>query len=444
MSNPPTSPPPPPPPASPPPLAPAPMAPSTITDNSPASQIDAAISQVLRTKDLVTDPSKALGSWQAVTNSPALKTNTPLQSDNNAQQPQTPKTDPINSPALPKQNIVTDPSRVLGSKQIVINPVVKKTSTPVDQQPAASQCSKTIYVNGYWNSGTATELEKKFSNGLRPIISETEWGKLKKYLAEQLTGTRPLEPYWSNDFLEASKDYFNETNTLFVDGTGKWDSTGKERYNAGYKWAKENLNTITDGIWKNGRQGCMLNFLSHSMGGAYAAGMIQLLNERNIKVTYSIYLSTADPMDFSVSSKQYNLQLSLQNDVVLLLKNRLFRAMHDSLGGSVTGFMEFFNDYKISGVQRFGIVKTDRNLKSDLYLSHIDTKLDPTVFKMLWDLAHIQMTLAGTMFMGLLHGYSNTYDASGNSYNTQFKELNLFGKEYTWGGSDNFYTGPIK
>jgi hypothetical protein len=121
-------------------------------------------------------------------------------------------------------------------------------------------------------------------------------------------------------------------------------------------------------------------------------------------------LSPADPYDFELTTKAETLQMSICNDVVLAYKNSIFKR-------SI-----------IKGVQRAGIVKTERNITEDFLKSHIDTKATPEIFNNLIDLEALT----------LLPSVKN-YVAHDLKHNTQFKELYVNGKHYTHTGSTDCY-----
>jgi RHS repeat-associated protein len=260
---------------------------------------------------------------------------------------------------------------------------------------------KVFFVNGYYNQGSLSGV----------------------------AGSVGGEYYWSSKFIEAANNYFGDWNNSYVDGRGKWNSSGQERFDAGYEFAKENATILLEGVVDaEGVQIETIKVVSHSMGSAYAEGMIKYFEERNLTVEKVVHFSAADPSDFNASSKPFTLQLNIEGDAVLAYKN-------------------FWENDRISGVDRFGQVKTKRPMEADLVLSHVETKSDPDVFKLLSDLQDISMTITKNVMSfiwGTYSGPSNIYSASGNTHGTEFNTVYLRGTEYHGTDTSNEYRGPMK
>lgn len=253
-----------------------------------------------------------------------------------------------------------------------------------------------IFVNGYWNSGESTAGEQIVASIIMPVIGEREWKKIKKEIALKSIGIYPGRRYWGADFINAANNYFSASASLFVDGTAKWNSTGKYRFKAGAAFAEREYTNILSLL--TGSDGAMgsLCFLGHSMGCAYAAGMISFLEGKGVSISKVVMFSPADPHDFELNTTAPTLQLSICNDVALAYKNSLFKSSH------------------IKGVQRSGVVKTNRSLTDDFLHSHLDTKVNPKVFEYLYDLEHLPAPLAAA-----------STDPQPTHYGTQFKEVHF-------------------
>ncbi len=259
---------------------------------------------------------------------------------------------------------------------------------------------KIIFVNGYYNTGDGT---------------------MPKSIAQNMIGTTGGQGYWGSSFVKSAQTFFNDNNKGFVDGRGAWNSSAEDRFNAGYAYAKANLQTITAGMV----EGETVKIVSHSMGGAYSEGMIKYLQEQKIAVEQVVHLSPADPSGFKSSSAP-TMQLNLENDAVLMYKN----------SGS---------NYMIPGVDRYGQVSTDRNFVSDYMNSHADTKFQSSTWNMVNDLQNMQMNVTGNTMstpFGTFTGPSNSYNSTGNTNGTQFNILNFGGTQYNGTGTTNTYTGP--
>lgn len=261
---------------------------------------------------------------------------------------------------------------------------------------------KILFVNGYYNTGDGT---------------------MPQWMAKKVIGMVGGEGYWGTKFIRSAMAFLNDENKDFVDGRGAWNSTGEERFNAGYEYAKTNLKKIT----ANMVEGESIKVVSHSMGAAYAEGMIKYLQEQKISVEKVIHLSPADPSAFSASSVP-TLQLNIENDVVLFYKN-------------------FGENNRIEGVSIFGEVRNERGFIGDIFSSHADTKFRANTWDMVSDLQNMRMEQAGHTIstpFGTFTGRSNIYNSSGNLNGTQFNFLNLGGTQYNGTGATNQYQGPLR
>ena len=173
-----------------------------------------------------------------------------------------------------------------------------------------------IFVNGYYN---------------------TRSGLITRYITEYITGNKGGKSYWGVDFVNKATSYLNDNNIQFVDGRGKYNSSGDDRFNAGYKFAQSNYANISSTL----KDGETVKVVSHSMGAAYSEGIIKYLLEQGISISQVIHFSPADPDDFSASFSN-TLQLNINNDAVLAYKNG-------------------FSSNIINGVAKYGNVKTDNS-----------------------------------------------------------------------------------
>lgn len=153
-----------------------------------------------------------------------------------------------------------------------------------------SDGKKILFVNGYWNS---------FIGGL---------------IGSSSAGAN----YWGDGFTVAAKsflkDYSPINSTNFIDGSSLWggDMSGSDRYAAGYKFAKDNLNRLTSGM----KKGESFKMVTHSEGSAYGAGVAQYLLDAGYKVTTILHLSSDEGDEFSTPKAPYTLQLSYEGDWV--------------------------------------------------------------------------------------------------------------------------------
>lgn len=142
---------------------------------------------------------------------------------------------------------------------------------------------KLILVNGYWN---------RITNLIR------------------MSPGKDGEEYWEfflgkggalKGFIEVAKLYFKDKNyqnePFYADGSSLFggDSSGEDRKNKGYEFAKQHLAEITKGVGNE-----KIYFISHSEGAAYAAGMAKALIEKGYKIGESVMLSADEGDEFTV------------------------------------------------------------------------------------------------------------------------------------------------
>ena len=262
-----------------------------------------------------------------------------------------------------------------------------------------------IFVNGYYN---------------------TRSGLITRYITEYITGNKGGKSYWGVDFVNKATSYLNDNNIQFVDGRGKYNSSGDDRFNAGYKFAQSNYANISSTL----KDGETVKVVSHSMGAAYSEGIIKYLLEQGISISQVIHFSPADPDDFSASFSN-TLQLNINNDAVLAYKNG-------------------FSSNIINGVAKYGNVKTDNSFFYDLIHSHAQTKLKGDVWGYIKALNSIHMEYIGTKTDYIYHGSSlapsytpvtrNLYKGVNNN-GVIFKSLQINGQIYK-NNSGNTYTNP--
>lgn len=260
-----------------------------------------------------------------------------------------------------------------------------------------------IFVNGYYNTRKGAVIGK---------------------IIESLIGDKGGRSYWGQGFINNAVSYFNDRDIMFVDGRGAFNSSGESRFNAGYKYAQEHYSNILSHL----EQGEKVNVVSHSMGSAYAEGIIQYLLEQGVSMGQIIHFSPADPADFSASHPN-TLQLNINNDIVLSYKN--------ALSGDI-----------INGVSRYGLVKTSRSFVSDILNSHADTKYDGNVWNYVKALNSMRMQKNGTETYYKLSGGTlaptyiqisrEIYKAINNG-GTIFKTLQINGQFYENNGGNTYF-----
>jgi predicted alpha/beta hydrolase family esterase len=138
-------------------------------------------------------------------------------------------------------------------------------------------------------------------------------------------GCQPFRAYWSssknpNEFLEAACAYFNDSainEGSFVNGSGKWfGSRASYRYSAGKKYAQERINTYKSLLQTNEK----INLLSHSMGAAFAEGMIEVFCQNNLPIGKIVHFAPAHARKIKVfknSQQLFRIQVNASEDTIL-------------------------------------------------------------------------------------------------------------------------------
>lgn len=241
-----------------------------------------------------------------------------------------------------------------------------------------------LYICGYWNTSMP--------------YAGTEWG----------------EQYWGSSLKEAAKKYFhNTTKELFINGAGTKFSSANDRFQSGREIAEERFlnkeSKFFKEVFKTKRR---LMIVSHSMGGAFAEGVIDILRQKQVPVEKVVHLSPADVSGFRAGLPEKTFQIDIDWDPVLMYKN--------------------FNDAtNIVGVQSAAIAKNPRNDK----FGHMYTKEQDFVWKWFEDLEAVQFQFLNqetkiytTPGSGMGYGGSSRTVTQQNFTATNLKHNSIFMK----------------
>lgn len=290
----------------------------------------------------------------------------------------------------------------------------------------------TVQIQYKVNAHTEVQQTKIFAYFQRPTrtvsitatVKETEpvilfvngyWNKDVPY-----AGPDAGQEYWGQRFRSAAKKYFIAQKELFINGSNTMLSSGKLRFNEGRKLALDRFNNPKSNFYQaifkeKGGDDQFLTpvfVVSHSMGAAYAEGIVSVLKEKGVPVKKVAHFSPADVNDFSVNIPARTFQIDISVDPVLTFKN-----MNDGLF--------------IKGIVLAGQVE---NPAKDVY-GHMYTKTAPYVWDWLEDLETIQLSYAGTVEvteavpslggggMATIHEKKKQYHASNNKKGTRFRIL---------------------
>ncbi|MBS3923523.1 MAG: hypothetical protein KGZ37_10320 [Nitrosarchaeum sp.] len=150
-----------------------------------------------------------------------------------------------------------------------------------------------IYVNGYWNR----------------LLNHFGWAPS--------SGGKNYWEYFSSTFLGESRKFFNIKNTeseLFIDGSSLYagDQSGSDRKSLGYNYAQEHFEELTLGL----KEGESFSFISHSEGGAFAAGIATYLYLHGYNIDKILYLSPDEADEFVGAPAKFSIQAHYDNDPI--------------------------------------------------------------------------------------------------------------------------------
>ncbi|MBS0644976.1 MAG: hypothetical protein JSR97_00090 [Verrucomicrobia bacterium] len=148
-----------------------------------------------------------------------------------------------------------------------------------------------IYVNGYWNRilYTVGAAPNRGGQGYWQYFSGSFLGNSRKFMG--------VESYESDVFVDGSSLYAG-------------DMSGGDRYQAGRSYAEANYLNLINGL----KKGETFKFVSHSEGGAYAAGMASYLQDRGQTVESMLYLSPDEADEFVSPIGTFSMQAHFASD----------------------------------------------------------------------------------------------------------------------------------
>lgn len=231
-------------------------------------------------------------------------------------------------------------------KEVVFMPYLKKPIKSVSVKLKVEARPIVIFVNGYWNTGHTAgkhlgKISKKVGESIQKEILRNIGGKAKRH-------------YWDVEFIRKTREYITkkhqeefgitpkEIAELYYDGADIWSSSGELRYVKGiaYTATKQFRREIEEKkiISSLGKPLNSVYIVSHSMGAAYAEGVVTGLLTAGVNVSCVLHFSPADNKDFKVSLPSRTYQINLLPDIVLMYKK-----FDDVVGGIP---MQFFNSIK--------------------------------------------------------------------------------------------------
>lgn len=192
--------------------------------------------------------------------------------------------------------------------------------------------------------------------------------------------TEPKKPYWVEGMAKNAWNYFNlqfgfskkftinQTLTsikeledknyiLYYDGSSYagGDQSGTDRFANGRKFAEDNYKEIIKGLGKEA-----IYLVSHSEGGAYAAGMADFLFEKGHTIGEHILLSPDEGDEFEINSAIPSYQLLymfFSNSISNKKWIQGLRGIKFKKWDSYYAIVDWVvNEHKIKGITKMGIV----------------------------------------------------------------------------------------
>lgn len=213
-------------------------------------------------------------------------------------------------------------------------------------------CGNTITFHAYIESKkNEATLEVEIITFPKIIFVNGHWNKIAHKIG--MSPGKPGKGYWDfftgnfKSYENSAKSYFgiNKATVMFVDGSSSLgiDQSGGDRKGEGCKYAKDNFD---DFVYSLGNDSVYL--ISHSEGGAFAAGIAKGLIEKGIKIKESIMLSTDEGDEFSIEENYICYQLTAGYLYEKNIPNKKYFSVDPVVG-----------DNKVKGVTKYGVYIED-------------------------------------------------------------------------------------
>jgi RHS repeat-associated protein len=230
-----------------------------------------------------------------------------------------------------------------------------------------------------------------------PVAGKDDNGLYTIFVNGYIYGTKPgasddIRPryhYWrpkfekdKGQFIKAAHEYFGDGNHKYINGSGfDMSSFAVARQNQGRERGKTLALELLKLIEEHPEDIKELNFVTHSMGAAFAEGMIEeLMTHDKIRELMEkgeiVHFSACDGDQILISENSKHLkrtQLNYRNDKTLAIADA---------GATETG------GYQIEGVNRMGVVNSSAKkwqLKDADHDFHVNSK----IYKEAWDFVRV-------------------------------------------------------
>lgn len=199
---------------------------------------------------------------------------------------------------------------------------------------------------------------------------------------------KPGRLYWGEMLIKEALDYFPNSfideQQSFINGEGSLISSGKRRQKAGAAYARKQVPEIK----KRLPEGAGISIISHSMGGAFAEGMIEVLAQHNLPVNKVLHLSPADPRQIRLidAANVQRIQLNVSGDRTLKIKD-LF-----SYNEAIPGIKNYgLVDWSLERYHAKWLNDQKKKNASQRWDAHYDTKTYSTVIEWIRDLEQSEL-----------------------------------------------------
>lgn len=178
------------------------------------------------------------------------------------------------------------------------------------------------YITAHWEDESGSR-ERVFDEEL--LYEQLTNVQKILFVNGKIGGGSPSEgpTYWGGEnslFVQGAKKYFDASRAYFTDQDYEYLGSADERRIAGYKYAMDNHEKITEGFYSNE---LYFKVITHSMGAAYGEGIIDYLKKQGYAVDQTLHLSPFQAADIKANKNAvdyvgtYVVDFQLSNDPVI-------------------------------------------------------------------------------------------------------------------------------
>ena len=120
------------------------------------------------------------------------------------------------------------------------------------------------------------------------------------------------EQYWNgrkSSFVQGAINYWSDKHIVFTEKDYSYFSTAQSRISAGYKYAEENFKTLVSDL----QPGETFKFVTHSMGAAFAEGIVSYLIGHGYQVDEIVHINPFQAADITTNASPNVKTVDYQN-----------------------------------------------------------------------------------------------------------------------------------